>query len=153
MEKCRRYIPAKRKGKQQRIGNKNSRPYRFTLANTVELTCSSKSKSSRNRTMVFDTDSHAIGMDNHTSRTMINDINHFISVLVAEPDMIFKVAGGNLKVMGSETLRWRIENDDGKFHTIIAKYAIYVPKLHTCLLSPQYWAQGLNDNTLDLDGT
>ena len=103
--------------------------------------------------MVFDTDSHAIGMDNHTSRIMINDINHFILVLVAEPDMSLKGAGGNLKVMGSGTLRWRIENDDGKIHTIIEKYAIYVPKLHTCLISHQYRAQGLNYNTPDLDGT
>ena len=102
---------------------------------------------------MFDTDSHAIGVDNHTSRTMNNDINQFISALVPEPDLTVKGAGGNLQVMGSGTLGWRIQDNTGKIHTIIEKDAIYVPKRHTCLLSPQHWAQGLNDNSPKLDGT
>ena len=103
--------------------------------------------------MIYVTDFHAIGLENHASRTMSNNINHFISTLVPETDMIVKDAGGNLKVMGSGTLRWRIEDDDGKIHTIICKDAIFVPNLHTCLLSPQHWAQGLDDNSPKLDGT
>ena len=67
--------------------------------------------------------------------------------------MIVKGVGGNLKVMGSGTLRWKIENDDGKIHKIICKDAIYLPNLHSCLLSPQHWTQSLNDNSPRLDGT
>ena len=151
--KCRRCISAKKKGKQQLIFDKSNKTYRFNFINTTELICSTKYKQEQPRAMVFDSDFHAIGVDNHASRTMSNNINHFISALVTEPDMIVKGAGGNLKVMGSGTLRWRIEDNDGKIHQIICKDAIYVPNLHTCLLSPQHWAQGLNGNLPRLDGT
>lgn len=54
--------------------------------------------------MIFDSYSHTIGVENHASRTMSNNINYFKSALESTPKMIVKGAGGNLKVMGSGTV-------------------------------------------------
>ena len=50
-------------------------------------------------------------------------------------------AGVNLVVKGEGTVRWKIEDDNGKVHTILIKHCLYVPDLHICLLSLQHWAQ------------
>ena len=97
MGKYRRYIFAKIKGKQQNLGNKMSKPYRFLFVNTMYYTCSSTSKIYRERYMIFDSDSHVIGVDNHASRTMSNNINHLILAFVTTPSMIVKDASGNLQ--------------------------------------------------------
>ena len=111
-------FPLKEKGKQERIGYKKRRSYHFIIANTLQITSSSTSKSSRNRIVIYVTDSHAIGVGNHASRTMSNNINHFLSALVSEPNMTVKGTNGNLKVIGSSIVRWQIKDDDGKIHTI-----------------------------------
>jgi len=65
-------------------------------------------------------------------------ISHFISALTPTPKIVLRESGGNFKVKGKGTVKWKIENDDGKVHTIIIKDFMYVPGISTCLLAPQH---------------
>ncbi len=49
--------------------------------------------------------------------------------------------GGGLEVKGTGTLVLRIQDDDGKVHTICIPNSLYFPILRQCLLLPQHWAQ------------
>ena len=136
--RCRRYISAKKKGKTARIGNKTSKKYVFLNSDSATHVCSSTSATCTNKTVKFDTDSYTIGVDNHTSKCIINMITHFISALTPTPNTVLRGAGGNLKVKGKGTVKWKIEDDDGKSHTILIKDCLYVPGISTCLLAPQH---------------
>jgi hypothetical protein len=39
------------------------------------------------------------------------------------------------------TLKWKIEDDKGRHHTIYIPESYYVPKSDARLISPQHWAQ------------
>ncbi len=80
----------------------------------------------------FDTDSFKIGIDNHASRCMSNNRAHFEHFR----PFVFK-----------------LEDDDGKIHTIRIPNSLYIPRLPLSLLSPQHWAQEANDNTPLQNGT
>ena len=73
-------------------------------------------------------------------------ISYFISVLTPTPNTVLRGAGGNLKVKGKGTVKWKIEDDNSKVHTIIIKDCMYVPGISTCLLAPQYWTQQARDH-------
>ena len=77
---------------------------------------------------------------------MSNDKNDFISEITSVTNMRVKGAGGFLKVLGSGTLKWTIDDDDGKYHDIIIKEALYIPGLSSCLLCPQQWSKQVKDN-------
>ena len=94
----------------------------------------------------YDSDSFEIGVDNHASKTISNDSSQFISYITPTPKTILRGAGGNLKVKGVGTVRWKIEDDDGKEHELIIKGCLYVPDMSSCLLSPQHWSQQAQDN-------
>ena len=79
------------------------------------------------------------GIDNHASKTMYNDIEHFITPLTPTPNTFVKEAGDYINVMGSDTLRWTIENDDGKVNTILVRDSLYVPNIPKWLLYYQHW--------------
>ncbi len=49
--------------------------------------------------------------------------------------------GEGLEVKGMGMLVLRIQDDDGKMHTIRIPNSLYLPNLRQCLLSPQHWAQ------------
>ena len=72
--KGRRYIAAKRKGKDQRIGNKEKVNYHFLIAeaNTTYIV-SSIENSPEDRKYMYDSDSFEIGVDNHASKTISNN--------------------------------------------------------------------------------
>ena len=87
--RCRRYISAKRKGKQQRIGNKSRIKPNFHLVKVTTYEVSSTSTSTGvekyKPKYKFDSNSYMIGIDNHASRCISNDINHFITALTPLP--------------------------------------------------------------------
>ena len=90
---------------------------------------------------MYDSDSFKIGVDNHASKTISNNSIQFISYITPTPKTILRGAEGNLKVKGVGTVRWKIEDDDGKEYELIVKDFLYVPDISPCLLSPQHWAQ------------
>ena len=60
--------------------------------------------------------------------------------------MRVKGADGFLKVIGKGTVRWKIEDDEGKYHDIIIKDALYIPGPSSCLLCPQQWSKQAKDD-------
>jgi len=148
----RKYITAKKKGKISKIGNKRRRSYNFIIANASVTYLASKVKASH-QPFKFDTDSVTIGVDNHCSKCMSNNIDHFITELSPTPNTMVVGAGGNLKVKGEGTIVWKIQDDDGSQHDLTIKDCLYVPDLQICLLSPQHWAQQARDDFPKKDGT
>ena len=141
----RRYIAAKRKGKLTKLGNKTAIKYIFLEAKTTSATRSTV-KLKPGNLYKFDSDSKALGVDQHASKCMSNDKSDFISEITPVTNMRVKGAGGCLKVLGTGTLKWKIEDDDGNYHDIIIKEALYIPGLSSCLLCPQQWSKQVKDN-------
>ena len=98
--RCRRYISAKRKGKVQRIGNKSQVRYNFHhgKVTTYEVSSSTGGGSKCKAKCKFDTDSYMIGIDNHASRCISNNIDHFITSLTPTPRSYLRGITGDLKV-------------------------------------------------------
>ena len=74
----RRYIAAKRKGKLTKLGNKTVRKYIFLETQTTSA-IKSTVKLKPGDLYKFDSDSKALGVDQHASKCMSNDKNDFIS--------------------------------------------------------------------------
>ena len=77
--------------------------------------------------MKLDTDSHLVGIDNRCSACIIHDINDFAGPMYATRKIITGygvVRDGKLK---NGTIRWVIEDDDGKRHTLLIPNSYYSP--------------------------
>ena len=73
----RKYISAKSRGKSTRVGTKKCQPLTlYTVFKTTVYQTAYKTKRKRGRSFTFDSDSFIIGVDNHASRTISNNINH-----------------------------------------------------------------------------
>jgi hypothetical protein len=71
---------------------------------------------------IFDSDSFIIGIDNHASRSISNNIDHFSTALRPPKNAFIQGVGGEfLTVKGEGTLFWHIEDDQGKVHKISIK--------------------------------
>jgi len=101
----------------------------------------------------FDSDSYLIGIGNHTSTCISNNINQSIMVLTPTPRLYLRGITGNLKFKGEGTLVWRIYDDQGQSHKIKMKNCLYTPSLPSCLASPQHGADQADDNYPSLDET
>ena len=150
---CRKYITARKRGKLTKIGNKARTQPTFLAAYNVVNVASSSIKKYNQRSYTFDSDSQVIGVDNHASRCMSNNLSDFITELKPANNTKVKGAGGNLQVKGIGTLKWRIQDDQGNTHEIYIKNALYIPDLPISLLSPQHWSQQAKDNNPKKDGT
>ena len=105
------------------------------------------------RGVTFDTDSFEIGMDNRASRCMSHRIEDFDGPLRHSQ----KRVRGWMNALSSEvrigTLRWVVEDDQGRRHVIRIPNSIYIPEGGVHLLSPQHWAQEAKDSTPRPRGT
>jgi hypothetical protein len=103
----------------------------------------------------FETDSYPIKVDNCCTQTITGYQKDFVE------GTIKSVVGKQVRGFGNKvsvithqgTVRWDVYDDDGKVHAIIVPNTYYVPKCELRLLSPQHWAQELNDNYPSSDGT
>ena len=94
----------------------------------------------------FDSDLFLIRIDNHTMMTISNDKSHFIG-LICPTNIGVKGFGGNMiKATGKGTLKWKIEDDEGKVHIFAINNALYVLQSSLCILCPQQWAKQANDH-------
>ena len=84
---------------------------------------------------------------------MSNNLTDFITELKPANNTKVKGAGGNLQIKSIGTLKWRIQDDQGKPHEIYIKNALYIPDLPISLLPQQHWSQQAKDNTPKKDGT
>ena len=101
----------------------------------------------------FDSDSYMIGIDNHVSRCISNDINHFITALTPTPRSYLRGIPVDLKVQGEGALVWHIDDYQGRSHRIKIKNCVYVLGLPSCLASPRHWADQVDDHYPRPDGT
>ena len=101
----------------------------------------------------FDSDSFAVGVDNHASRCMGNDKRLFENLVLARAAQRVGGISKGLAIEGKGTLVININDDNGKPHKIRIPNSLYLPGLRMCLLSPQHWAQEAGDNSPLPNGT
>ena len=102
--------------------------------------------------MRFDTDSKNLRVDNGASRCMSSHIEDFVDV-PKQTNLGVEGLTGTAKGNFEGTIEWRIEDDDGRKHTIRLPGSLYVPKANIRLLSPQHWSQIAKDNKPERRGT
>ena len=100
----------------------------------------------------FDSDSFRIGIDNHSSYSISNNIKHF-SPPPAHCNATLVGINSRDPVPGIGTVHWTIDDDNGTPHTIHLPGTLYVPNAPICLLSPQHWSQHACDNYPTINGT
>ena len=135
-----------RKVDQNRQQSKSKTYLPLSAYNVVNVASSSLKKSNQ-YSYTFDSDSQVIGVDNHTSRCMSNNLSDFITELKPANNTKVKGVGDNLQINGIGTWRWRIQDDQSNHHDIYMKNALYIPDLPISLLLPQHWSQQVKDNT------
>lgn len=92
----------------------------------------------------FDTDSFDIAVDNCCSRCITNDQKDFIGSPRKVQHNILGI-GGSAKGTLQGTVRWIIEDDDGRKHPFQIDNVLYQPNTPYRLLSPQHWAQSIGE--------
>ena len=118
-----------------KLGIKTAKKYFFLNTNSTDEV-NSTFKMNNEDIFKFNTDSKSLGIDNHASKCMSNDEKDFITAITPLANMRFIGAGGFLKFIDKGTVRWKIEDDEGKYYDIIIKNALYIPGLSSCLLLP-----------------
>ena len=103
---------------------------------------------------VFDSDSVEIGIDNRTSYTMTGFVSDFVGPINPTNNYNIKgISGKDLPVNGIGTVKWRINDDEGRSHNLIIPNSLYVKSFKGRLMSPQHWAQTADDSYPEKDGT
>ena len=110
------------------------------------------SKRIDDRTSRYDTDSFLIGIDNHASYCMTNNITDFIGT-PTKVRVRVKGISGKLQAGHKGTVRWKIEDDQGVKHTLDIPDTFFIKELPIRLLSPQHLAQTLESSEVTEDGT
>lgn len=100
----------------------------------------------------FDTDSHIIRVDNCATTSISSHIEDFIDAPLPVKKRV-KGLNGTVDGVMMGTIKWCIEDDDGKVHSIILPHSLYIKNATSRLLSPQHWAQVANDCTPSPNGT
>ena len=88
----------------------------------------------------FDTDSYDILVDNCCSKSITNCLADFITP-PKQSTMMIKGFNGATATTRVGTVRWHIQDDAGKTHTLTLPQTYYSASVQTRLLSPQHWAQ------------
>jgi hypothetical protein len=97
----------------------------------------------RRKQLEFDTDSYDILIDNCCSHSLAN----------CKEDIIESPVKSRVKVRGYNghtestmvgTVKWKIQDDNGKIHNFILPDTYYSSAVETRLFSPQHWAQVRN---------
>ncbi len=76
--------------------------------------------------LLFDSDSFPIGVDNHASRCMANAPHLFEDLRLTPNHKKVDGIGEGLEVKGTGTLVLRIQDNDGKMHTIRILNSLYL---------------------------
>jgi hypothetical protein len=92
----------------------------------------------------FDSDSFTVRVNNHASYCMANSPHLFENLVLSEMGKVDGINDG-LEIAGRGTFKFKIADNDGRTHIIGAPNSLYLPKLKSCLLSPQHWVQEAED--------
>ena len=116
------------------------------------LNSDTSTKSQQGMPQTYNVDSYLIGIDNHASASMSNNPNDFIGTLQNSNNTISGIKG-HLNTVKIGTVRWHIQDDDGKAHRFDLPNTYLVPDLPIRLLSPQHLAREMTQKHGDVDHT
>ena len=108
---------------------------------------------SRTILIKLDSGSFLIGIDNHSFCSMSNSIQDFIGPIIPNKVRMKGFQGASAYSQGIGTVKWRIEDNDGKVHDIFIKDTLFVPDSTQRLSCPQQWAQQAQDHYPERRGT
>ncbi|CAB9529714.1 unknown protein (Partial), partial [Seminavis robusta] len=100
----------------------------------------------------YDADSVLIAIDNCSSRCITNSMKDFIEDPV-RVNVKVQGIGGSVTATYRGTVRWSIEDDNGRVHHFVIPHTYYNPSTPYRLLSPQHWARVASDNSPNKRGT
>lgn len=104
----------------------------------------------------FDSDSIPVKIDNCCTQSMSGFEQDFmIGTLkrVTNDEHVYGFADSKTPITHRGTIIWKVTDDEGIERDICIPNSYYVPNCNARLLSPQHWAQELNDNFPKHDGT
>ncbi|CAB9513066.1 Retrotransposon protein [Seminavis robusta] len=93
----------------------------------------------------YDTDSVLIAIDNCSSRCMTNCMRDFIDS-PQKVNVSVQGVGGSVRATYKGTVKWTIEDEDGRTHHFVIPDTYFNPTTPYRLLSPQHWAKVSDDN-------
>ena len=100
----------------------------------------------------FDSDPHPLMFDHGVSASITNDLRDFMR----KPTPIMrKVNGvaGSAEVTYCGTVKWKIEYDNNMVHMFTIPNTCYITNAPTRILSPQHFAQQMQDHKPHAEGT
>jgi hypothetical protein len=105
--------------------------------------------------MRFESESVPIKVDNCCTQSIAGYLVDFIpgTTKTVENKQVRGFGNTINKITHQGMIRWKVYDDTGKDHNIVVPDSYYVPDCEIRLLSPQHWAQELNDNYPVRDGT
>ena len=118
----------------------------------VARTTSTRSKLIGVQRIKFDTDSIRIAVDTGASRTISSHSTDFEGEITPTKRTIDGIASG-LEATGIGTIHWTTQDDQGRVHVVRIPNSLYVPASPIRILSPQHWAQEMDDNYPKRRGT
>jgi hypothetical protein len=93
----------------------------------------------------YDSDSFLIAIDNCSSRCITNSLDDYIGQ-PTKVNVRVSGIGGAVTANYKGTVKWSIEDDDGRVHTWLIPDTYYNKSTPYRLLSPQHWAQTQRDD-------
>jgi len=132
----RRQTPSKSTRRRNNINRLRARGHLLIIVNESRT----KRTKPTSRTVLFDSDTKAIGIDNRCSACILHDINDFVGP-VHKSDKVISAFGGRQQMKVYKcTIAWSWTDDDGVQSKFRIPNSYYVPEGMSRLLSPQHWA-------------
>ena len=136
------------------INNMSQQMRRCFQTGTIVCLLSTAAGSKPNhQTTTFNSDSVVIHVDNCASRCITNDRTDFIKTPKQVVGRVKGMGSNNVSVQGIGTIKWVIDDDNGRKHEFLIPGSLYIPDSPARLFSPQHWAQEQKDNSPLANGT
>ena len=100
----------------------------------------------------FDSDSQPLMFDDGASASITNDLQDFVTSPTAITCKVKGIAG-SAKATYRGTVKWKIEDDNNIVHTFVIPNTYYIAVALTRILSPQHFAQQMQDHKQHTEGT
>ena len=100
----------------------------------------------------FDSDSQPLMFDDGASASITNDLWDFVTRPTAITHKVQGIAG-SAKETYHGTVKWKIEDDNNIMHTFVIPNTDYIAAAPTRILSPQHFAQQMQDHRPHAEGT
>jgi hypothetical protein len=107
----------------------------------------------RRQFAAFDSDSVALRVDNCCTASITNSLADVVGEPISIRARIEGFTGGKALVKARCTIKWRVEDDDGRIHNVLLPNSLYSQAAPFRLLSPQHWAQQAKDHHPKREGT